>query len=50
MSMHFTEPYGVFRYWGHVGSGREDAHLSIWKRVIFVICLTVFFLFMFVFL
>ncbi len=44
MNLHFTEHYG------HVGGGRGDAHLLNWQRVIFVACMTVIFLVMFVFL
>ncbi len=44
MRLHFIE------HWGHVDSGRGDAHLLNWQRVVFVACLTIFFLAMFVFL
>jgi hypothetical protein len=44
MNLHFTEHYG------HVEGGREGAHLLNWQRVIFVTCMTVFFLVIFVFL
>lgn len=50
MSFHFAEHYGIFRHWGHFEDGQEDAKLSSWKRVIFVIGMTVVFLVMFVFL
>ena len=39
MNSHFT---------GHFG--HEDVHFLNWQRVIFVVCMTVFFLVMFVFL
>jgi len=50
MSFHFAEHYGNFRHWMHFEKGLEDAHLSTWKRVFFVISMTVFFLVMFIFL
>lgn len=43
MSLHFATHHGLFEHWG-------APHLSKGQRVIFVICMTVLFLLMFVFL
>ena len=44
MSLHFSE------HWWHVEVEQGDAHLSNLQRVVFVTCMIVFFLAMFVFL
>lgn len=44
MSLHFATHHGIFEHWG------QGAHLSRGQRAIFVICMTVLFLLIFVFL